>query len=156
MANNIFYAAGCRAALVKMGAAPDDPYYFLKDPEADVTQQVTGRGLLNVLGHGVLGGAVGAGLGALGGAPRDRAPGALIGGALGFNTGVMGKAIANQVRHGQALAAGLPRYDLIKEHLSGIKGGVPDPAKQQAFEEAMATQNAEVQRLRNKERGFWY
>ena len=159
MGNSIFYQAGARAALVKLGAVPEDPYYSFGDPDADYGEEYSLPGLGSRIGHTVGGGLLGAtaGVGAaeltkrLGGRYNHGMFGALglFGGAL---AGGLGKTTANAVRNAQIAG----QNDQLQEHMKNYFQGPRDAAAGQAFDEALAGRNAEVDRLKGRIRGMGY
>ena len=154
---SIFYEAGCRAALVKLGATPEEaieavpptappsargtlgPLGNIGDYMSSLSLKGIGSQMGHALGGGALGAAAGAGISSLGG--HGWAPGAMIGGAAGYGLGTGGKGIANTVRN---LQIGRENLRANREQEAG------------AGEEALAARRAEIERLQGRIRGMGY
>ena len=155
MANSIFYEAGCRAALVKLGAAPheQDPLYFLGDQKADLTPGF----IAPVLGHGVLGtalgGLAGAGVSKLTGLPKDEA---VVGGmGLGSMLGFHGKTIAGGVRMDKIQKQRAARESLLKDYImNNAPEGVSPEDHRAALMASMAPYNEEIAGQKRKIEGW--
>ena len=153
MANSIFYEAGCRAALVKLGATdPHDPLYFLES-KLPATMSPS-RVALSLGAHGLGGGVAGAGVGALL-SPGDRAAGAAAGALLGGGAGLLGKSLANSGRIEDIENEAAQRNLLLRDYLHTLKNA-PSPEASQQFYDALGKRNTEIGRLKGKVEGFGY
>ena len=153
---NIFYNAGCRAALVKLGAVtPENPLYFMDENHPDFGDAPNmNKAMLSWGAHGLGGGLAGAGLGALL-SKSDRGLGAFAEGTIGSTLGLLGKGIANDYRGFEIEDQAAPRLGLVNEYLANVKGA-PNPEREKQFYDALGARNAEIARQKSKMEGFGY
>ena len=156
MANSIFYQAGARAALVKLGAIPEEAAAG-PAPDTLASYDFGGRvpSFLNKtlahMGHGAAGGVLGAGLGAAL-TPKDRFAGGVLGGVGGAFAGVAGKGIANALRERQVDQ----QNAMLMEAMNQYSANPQDAAASQALDDVIAKRNAAVEHAVKRIHGMGY